>query len=151
MLEQVLANLVEEKRQENVPDFLIVNFLKEYLQYPVLDWLYKHEPYRKFIFTGGSCLRICHGLPRLSEDLDFDIEAGQGREPDPAELAERLTGYFRTKYLLEPEAKVQADKRLYLKFPVLYKLGLSYGGGSDLLYVKLEPEARSAAAGRTEI
>ncbi|MBS3084148.1 nucleotidyl transferase AbiEii/AbiGii toxin family protein [Candidatus Pacearchaeota archaeon] len=42
---------------------------KEYLQYIFLNAISKYSD--KFSFKGGTCLRICYGLDRASEDLDF--------------------------------------------------------------------------------
>ena len=42
---------------------------KEYLQYIFLHAISKYPEH--FIFKGGTCLRICYGLNRASEDLDF--------------------------------------------------------------------------------
>ena len=47
------------------------NLLKEYLQILSLSFIYSQKEYQSLIFYGGSCLRHCFGLPRLSEDLDF--------------------------------------------------------------------------------
>ena len=47
--------------------------LKEYLQAYTLDFLYNHPEYRKLNFYGGTCLRVFHGLPRFSEDMDFSL------------------------------------------------------------------------------
>lgn len=151
MLKENLAKIVEEKKGENLPDFLIVNFLKEYLQYPVLDFLYKREKYRNFIFTGGSCLRVCYDLPRLSEDLDFDLEKESYENFDLEELARELEECFQNDYLLNIETKVQRQMRVYLKFPVLYDLGLDFGGGSDFLYVKIEPSEKKYEQAKAEI
>jgi predicted nucleotidyltransferase component of viral defense system len=41
---------------------------KEYLQYVFLHAVSRHEG---FAFKGGTCLRICYGMERASEDLDF--------------------------------------------------------------------------------
>ena len=46
--------------------------LKEVLQDYVLNFVYNNKTYKDLIFTGGTCLRKVYGLPRLSEDLDFD-------------------------------------------------------------------------------
>ena len=43
---------------------------KEYLQYIFLHAIAKYG--EAFIFKGGTCLRICYGLQRASEDLDFN-------------------------------------------------------------------------------
>ena len=42
---------------------------KEYLQYIFLNAISKYP--ENFIFKGGTCLRICYGIERASEDLDF--------------------------------------------------------------------------------
>lgn len=44
---------------------------KEYLQYVFLHALSRQEG---FIFKGGTCLRICYGMERASEDLDFSTQ-----------------------------------------------------------------------------
>ncbi|MFH1256805.1 MAG: nucleotidyl transferase AbiEii/AbiGii toxin family protein [Candidatus Diapherotrites archaeon] len=42
---------------------------KEYLQYVFLHSVSRFA--ESFAFKGGTCLRICHGFERASEDLDF--------------------------------------------------------------------------------
>jgi len=42
---------------------------KEYLQYIFLNAISKYG--NSIIFKGGTCLRLCYGLERASEDLDF--------------------------------------------------------------------------------
>jgi len=50
-----------------------LNTLKEELQFYVLDFIYHHQEYNKWIMYGGSALRICYDLDRMSVDLDFEI------------------------------------------------------------------------------
>lgn len=139
MLKPVLQNIVMEKRRQAVPDFVTKNFLKEYLQYPVLEFIYNHPEYKEFVFHGGSALRICFGGPRLSEDLDFNLTKSALNSLDLEAMAGLLAEYFSRKYLIDLRTKVQDKKRLYLKFPVLYELGLAEGKAeSDLLFVKIE-------------
>lgn len=45
--------------------------LKEILQELALYALWRAEFFEVAAFQGGTCLRILHGLPRFSEDLDF--------------------------------------------------------------------------------
>lgn len=52
--------------------------LKEILQEIALYGLWRGEFFSKAAFQGGTSLRILHGLPRFSEDLDFIL-----RKPDP--------------------------------------------------------------------
>ncbi len=42
---------------------------KEYLQYIFLNAISKYGD--SIVFKGGTCLRLCYGLERASEDLDF--------------------------------------------------------------------------------
>ena len=46
--------------------------LREYLQHKLLQLIYDSPLGARFIFLGGTCLRIVHGNRRFSEDLDFD-------------------------------------------------------------------------------
>ncbi len=46
--------------------------LVEYLQYEILDSLYKQKNSEKLSFIGGTSIRIVYGSQRFSEDLDFD-------------------------------------------------------------------------------
>lgn len=51
--------------------------LKEILQEVALYGLWRADFFAVAAFQGGTCLRILHGLPRFSEDLDFIL-----RTPD---------------------------------------------------------------------
>lgn len=46
--------------------------LREYLQIKAIDFLYSQKGSEKLSFIGGTSLRLLRGLPRFSEDLDFD-------------------------------------------------------------------------------
>lgn len=48
------------------------NFLREYLQYKILDIIFKSDISDKLSFLGGTAIKICYGSQRFSEDLDFD-------------------------------------------------------------------------------
>lgn len=109
------------------------NVLKEYLQILALSFIYGHSQYQDLIFYGGSCLRHCFGLPRLSEDLDFIALD----KLDNAALAQDLKAFFKKELDIEIKAKVQKF-RVYLKFPILHELKLSQMSESDLLFLKVE-------------
>ncbi|MDD5013400.1 MAG: nucleotidyl transferase AbiEii/AbiGii toxin family protein [Candidatus Pacebacteria bacterium] len=138
-MKEILKNIVLEKRKEGIPDFVIRNYLKEYLQYPVLEFIYSNRKYKRFIFTGGSCLRICFNAPRLSEDLDFDLDKKEWEKLDISKVAKEIEEYFKKEYLLDVKTKCQGKGRIYLKFQILKDLGLSNKSESDWLYVKIEP------------
>lgn len=50
-----------------------INALHEVMQQVTLAGLYRAGFFNKTAFYGGTCLRIFHGLPRFSEDLDFSL------------------------------------------------------------------------------
>jgi predicted nucleotidyltransferase component of viral defense system len=50
-----------------------VNIAREYLQHLFLSYFYKKEDSDKFLFKGGTALRLAFGSPRYSEDLDFSV------------------------------------------------------------------------------
>lgn len=110
------------------------NLVKEYLQILVLSFLYSLKKYQNLVFYGGSCLRFCFGLNRLSEDLDFiDLK----KKVNLKELKKDLVDFFKKETDLRLEIKIQKF-RLYLKFPILEELGLAQKGGSNLLFLKIE-------------
>ena len=135
---KVIEDIVVDKKRRGFSRVLIINYLKEYLQYLILNLLYNHSQFnRELVFKGGSCLRIIYQLPRLSEDLDFDIRS---KQPDIilSELSDFLVKQITQKYLLPVETKIQSSIRLYLKFPILRQLGLTPKGESNKLYIKIE-------------
>lgn len=137
MIINELKEIIREQTQKGFSDAYIRNALKEYLQVYVLNYLYTTDQYKQsLIFTGGTCLRHCFNLNRLSEDIDFD----QLSPVDIKQLANDLLGYFSKKYLYN-DLKVsikQRGRQLLLKLPVLRALKLVTQSESDLLYVKLD-------------
>jgi hypothetical protein len=110
------------------------NLVKEYLQILSLSFIYSKEKYRDLIFYGGSCLRYCFDLPRLSEDLDFvDLK----KKVDLEDLRKDLNDFFEKEIGLKAEAKIQKF-RVLLKFPILRELELAEKGESNLLFLKIE-------------
>lgn len=110
------------------------NLVKEYLQVLILSFLYSHEDYRNLVFYGGSSLRHCYGLPRLSEDLDFvDVDKKVNLE----KLSRDLKNFYISKYRIDIITKVQKF-RCTLKFPILHLLHLANRHESNLLFSKIE-------------
>lgn len=131
MLENI-KNLLAENR--GLSAVFRRNLVKEYLQALALAFIYSRKEYSGLVFYGGSALKHCHGLPRLSEDLDF-VDAD--RAVDLAALARDITKYLSARHGLKVEAKTHKF-RVLLKFPVLFELGLAAYPESDLLFLKLE-------------
>lgn len=57
------------------------NAIHEVMQEIALAGLYRGGFFDKAAFYGGTCLRIFHGLPRFSEDMDFSL-VGKNMEFD---------------------------------------------------------------------
>ncbi len=135
LLEELLKPIIIEKKQLGVPKTVIINYLKEYIQYLVLSLVYNHSEFKKLVFKGGSCLRICYGLPRLSEDLDFDYGKKQFSQELLPGLEKYLSYEIRNKYFPNLETKIKTTNRLYLKLPLMYKQELTEKSQSEKLYV----------------
>ncbi|MDD5033109.1 MAG: nucleotidyl transferase AbiEii/AbiGii toxin family protein, partial [Candidatus Pacebacteria bacterium] len=127
-----LKNLIDNS--VSTSDVFKRNILKEYLQILVLDFIYSHPKYSELCFYGGSALKHCFDLPRLSEDLDF-VDLKSSIKLDL--LAFDLEKYFKKNTDLDVVASVQKF-RVYLKFPILRELKLAKIGESDLLFLKVE-------------
>lgn len=138
MIEQILKAIIQEKKLQRLSQPLIRNYLKEYLQYLVLNLIYNQKKFRRLVFKGGSCLRVCYDLPRLSEDVDFDYSEKKLGKDVLNQLNDYLKEEIAKKYHLPLETKIQSTIRLSLKFPILRSLGLASQSETDKLYVKVE-------------
>ena len=129
-LEEIKKILEEHK---DSPILFKRNLLKEYLQILGLSFIYSQKEYQSLIFYGGSCLRHCFDLPRLSEDLDF---VDLNKKINLEKLAKDLSLFF-GKFLVKPQIKIQKF-RIYLKFPILYHLKLARKPESEFVILKIE-------------
>ncbi len=122
-----MKTIVRESKRENLSFDKIRNRLKEYLHYFVLDFIYNSEFKNKMIFYGGSCLRIVYDLPRMSIDLDFEVEEGM----DFGRLKSLIEDYFKTHFGLKDKFYIKGEKknrnvnRIFLNFAVMNEIGLS--------------------------
>ncbi len=71
---------LRELRPERVPLHVLE---LDYVQAVVLRGVYARDD---LVFKGGTCLRMLHGLPRFSEDLDFSLAS-----PEVGEAEARAT------------------------------------------------------------
>lgn len=133
-----LQRVVDAYLRSGIATPVIKNLLKEYLQLYVLDFIYNSHHGKRLIFTGGSCLRFCFGLNRISEDLDLDSIC----DFEKKELASEFEGYFAQRWgYKDLEISISGrGEKIYLKFPILTKLGLAKYPESNKLYVKVEIE-----------
>lgn len=114
------------------------NAIKEELQFYVLNFIYHHSEYNKWIMYGGSALRIIHELDRMSVDLDFEISHSVD-EKFLEELKKEIEGYFISAYGADAgflTIKITAGRGLILKFHVGKELNL--GHPSDQVHVKID-------------
>lgn len=114
------------------------NALKEELQFYVLNFIYHHPEYNKWIMYGGSALRIIHGLDRMSVDLDFEVSHAV-TEKFLKELKKEVEDYFINTYGAGADfltIKTTPDRGLLLKFHVGKELSL--GHPSNQVHVKID-------------
>lgn len=114
------------------------NVLKEELQFYVLNYIYHHQEYSKWIMYGGSALRICHNLNRMSVDLDFEI-ARPITEDFLEELKKEIETYFAIDYGVESDfltVKITNNRGLLLKFHIGDEMGIDHP--SKQVHVKID-------------
>ncbi len=114
------------------------NALKEELQFYVIDFIYHHPEYSKWVMYGGSALRIIHGLDRMSVDLDFEVSY-EVTGKDLEELKKEIENHFINTYGAGADfltIKITAGRGLTLKFHVGEEL--SAGNTSKQVHVKID-------------
>lgn len=115
------------------------NSLKEVIQVYLLKFISGSKWNDKLIFKGGTALRFCFDLPRLSEDLDFDVE--KFGEFDIKDFADSIKTYV-SRELQYPDLEVKIAKNsrtIYLKFPILKQLGMDVESSeSNIVHVRLD-------------
>jgi len=134
-LDQILSSYPEELRAFRR------HLLREYLQYKILESLFRSPQGGKLRFMGGACIHLVHGSPRFSEDLDFDnVELS-------ADEFEQLAGRIRRDldlegYAVEVKTTLGTAFRAYFRFPlVLFESGLTGHREQKLLIrVGTEPQ-----------
>lgn len=143
--------------QKRLDDYKPANSLeeehatKEIIQELALYALWRADFFDVAAFQGGTSLRILHGLPRFSEDLDFML-----KEPNPefdwSGYLEKLLGYFE-EYGLKSEAlpKGRMDNRIKKAIikdnSVTNQLNLSFyqGHADQKINIKLEIDVKPPA------
>lgn len=138
MIVSNLQSIVDNNKTVVSPLYLR-NLLKESLQFYVLNYIYSSKYGEDFLFKGGTCLRFCFGLPRLSEDLDIDVK--NYSTFDINAFLDDLRSYF-IKGLQYKTLRTRIagnGKQVYLKFPILNQLGLKTNPSeSDVLLLRLD-------------
>jgi len=127
------------------------NATKEILQEIALYALWRAKFFEVALFHGGTSLRILHGLPRFSEDLDFMIA-----KPDPdfdwAPYLDKLLDCFK-EYGLSSHAQQKGNldtsirKAILKDTSVVNQLDLSFAGRhpKEKIKIKLEIDVNPPA------
>lgn len=99
--------------------------LREYLQYQILEIIFASPISKKLTFLGGTCLRIVHGLPRFSEDIDFDNKNLSKQEC--IDLSTFLhTELEKRGFIVEIKIVAKSTLHCHIKFPeLLYEQGIT--------------------------
>lgn len=114
------------------------NLLKVALQFYALNFVYTSPWGDNLLFKGGTCLRFCFDLPRLSEDLDFDIK--KDKEFDLKLFVKNISSYFISKWQFKDFSYRIAgnNQQIFLQFPVMKKLNLVTENESEILFLRLD-------------
>lgn len=149
MIKDKLLQIVQNyKGAEN--RLFLRSLLKEAIQDFILNFVYNHPFYKKLIFTGGSCLRKVYGLPRLSEDLDFDFLEKLKIQKFAQEIEEYFAKKLQYKNL---QVKISSrEKTVFLKFPILKEIGLAKTpADSPILFARCDFAKEEIGIFKTEI
>lgn len=127
------------------------NRLREMLQIILLKILHESPDGKALAFSGGTALRLLHGLPRFSEDLDFSLIRPEKYGFD------RLVKHVQTslvKLALPADLKTKSEKtvhHLYVQFRgLLQDAGLSSQAGQKLP-IRLEIDTKPPGGWQTAV
>lgn len=96
ILEEILSRKINTLKKQKIHGQKILNLIKgDPLHFIVLDFLYSHKIYKHSVMYGGSALRIIYDLPRMSVDLDFQINFPLNPEEG---LKRDIIDYFQDRY-----------------------------------------------------
>ncbi len=87
---------------------------KEYLQYIFLNAISKYGD--NFIFKGGTCLKICYGLERASEDLDFNTNLNISKIEEIIYKCLKEFDLFNISYEIYAKKQFKENLRIEIRF-----------------------------------
>ena len=87
---------------------------KEYLQYIFLNSIAKYSG--EFVFKGGTCLRICYGHERASEDLDFSTSLSTKKLKEIVETCLKDFKLLNINYEIYSEKEFEGNLRFEIRF-----------------------------------
>lgn len=113
------------------------SMLVEYIQYELLDSIFKQEESRHLSFIGGTALRIVYDGSRFSEDLDFDnfglsFEEFQG-------LADAVVKDMQLKgFIVEWRTIEKSAYHCYVKFPHILQEAKLESDSEEKILVRID-------------
>lgn len=118
------------------------NLLREYLQFKILSAIYTSRYGLKLSFMGGTAIHIIHGLPRFSEDLDFDNHGLS--KADFRSLTQLVARRLSLEGLsVETNVSLKTAFSADIKVvDILYKSGIS-GHSKEKILIKLDTEPQN--------
>ena len=118
------------------------NLLREYLQYTILEIIFRSDYGKHLIFIGGTAIHIIHGNQRFSEDLDFDIRGLN--EDDLFSLSKEIARKLKLLgFQVEINNKTNHAFHCLIRFPgIFHQYNLSYHQLDDR-YIFLKSVHRS--------
>lgn len=115
------------------------NLLREYLQYKILDAVFRGPLGQKLVFMGGTAIHIVHSLSRFSEDLDFD-NRGLKRADFSTLVRDVARKLVLEGYAVETGTSFKGAFSADIKFTgLLFALGLA-GHKEEKFLIKLDAE-----------
>ncbi len=125
---------------------------KEMLHYDILLALHKTGLLANLTFKGGTSLRLCHGSPRLSEDLDFAGGASFSLSSF-APFGEVIADDIHRRYGLRTFVKLASAKQLGMRTPVcrLWVAVETHPGRPDMPRQRVKIEVDRTDSAPTEI
>jgi len=135
-LNQISGYFPQPLQQRNPRGMLV-----EYLQYELLDSLFKRAASKELSFIGGTAIRIIHDSPRFSEDLDFDNFGLSFAEFE--ELLKTACRDMEYKgFLIEYRIIERGAYHCHIRFPeILHTAGLSTDTGRKIL-IRIDTEVK---------
>jgi len=120
--------------------------LVEYLQYELLDSLFKDAAAAALAFIGGTAIRILHDSLRFSEDLDFD-NFGLSFAQFEGLLKKACRDMEYKGFLVEYRLVEKGTYHCYIRFPeILQRSGLTRDAGRKIL-IRIDSEAKEKTYG----
>lgn len=137
-IEQISSFFPPTLQQRNPRGMLV-----EYLQYELLDSLFKNPGAAMLSFIGGTAIRVLHNSDRFSEDLDFD-NFGLSFEQFEKLLAAACRDMEYKGFLIEYRVVEKGAYHCYIRFPgILQRAGLTSDVARKILIrIDTEPKVK---------